>query len=354
MCVNLQHYTMYSFVIIVTFRARSATWYDRTMDEKERISHEAKLSRRSYLLAMTLGASAILEACSTPDKPPIETNHPDETDTTGMEFESRPAWEQRFADQTERSLDTKIWHYDTDPNVPGYNREQQAYTDRARNVRVEPGVGLIIEAHQEPYTYPQRPGGYTFPFTSGRVDTRGSFTFTYGKLEARIKVPAGEGVWPAFWLLSTDHLTPEAPHLPQPSSTDEDDPRLVNRSGEIDIMEFYGSNPGNVEGTVHTYRGDYNGEVVVQNASEAFHTYGVEITPTAITWRVDNHPYFTFQKPADDINDWPFTEQNSLYVILNLAMGGTGGGTVDTSHHTSWPMVIEHLAYYKYTPSSNK
>jgi beta-glucanase (GH16 family) len=117
-------------------------------------------------------------------------------------------------------------------------------------------------------------------------------------------------------------------------------------------MEAYGIHPGTVEGTVYTFNnfkenGD-SGSVAVPDASEAFHTYGVELTPTEIIWTLDSKPYKSFKKPAgNDPDAWPFTPDNELYVILNLAMGSTGGA-VDPSQN-KWQMAVKEIAFYEYT-----
>jgi beta-glucanase (GH16 family) len=302
------------------------------------------LTRRQILGAGALGAGAIIGGgyaysvatrSSTPAEPAIERS---------TEFSAEPAWTQDFADMKRDTLDVGIWHYETHPDVPSYNNELQGYTEWADNVRIESGVGLVIEAHTRDYQYPNDPQARQYKYTSGRVDTIGSFTFDYGKLEGRMKLPAGRGVWPAFWLLSANEVNTVGKDF---SEKEYENERFYMRNGEIDIMEYYGNNPGFIEGTVHTYTDSYAKTLPADDATEVFHTYGIELTPTSLVWTFDDEAYFSFEKTSDDPEVWPFSNGNELYVILNLALGGPAGPVED--RRAPWRFEIEHLRYYEYT-----
>jgi len=122
--------------------------------------------------------------------------------------------------------------------------------------------------------------------------------------------------------------------------------KYYKMGGEIDI-ESYGD-PEKVELTAHTMNtpesGD-EGSVNVEGATDGFHTYGIEVTPTKVTWTVDGKPVRTFEKKSDNPEDWPFTEDNQLYVVTNLAMGGPAGGPIDKSK-APWKMHIQKLSFY--------
>src|SRR5687768_16483223 len=138
---------------------------------------------------------------------PQKSAEPTENAAAGSgEFRETPSWAQEFNLMRTTAIDTAVWRHETSPDVPGFNDELQAYTSRAENVRIERGVGLVIEAHRRGYQYPDDPEARRFDYTSGRIDTRDSFSFEYGKVEARIKMPKGPGVWPAFWLLSANGI----------------------------------------------------------------------------------------------------------------------------------------------------
>lgn len=259
-------------------------------------------------------------------------------------FALQPSWEQDFTASQTNIIDPSIWHYSTDPNVPSYNNEKQAYTTSPKNVRIEPGTGLIIEAHKEKYIYPSDPTKNAFDYTSGRIDTSQSLNFEYGKIEATIKLPPGQGVWPAFWLLSANNV-----HTDKVDKTAgiRSDPRFYMKDGEIDIMEYYGSPEGRVEATVHTYDDSIEKTITVADASDSFHTYAVEIEPSKITWTIDNKAVFAYDKTSNNPDVWPFGKGNQFYIILNLAMGGSGGGQIDDDQ-APWRMEVKNVKYYPF------
>ena len=262
-----------------------------------------------------------------------------------QDFSEEPSWAQEFNRTRTTTVDAAVWRHETSPDVPGFNDELQAYTSRAENVRIEPGLGLVIEAHRREYQYPDDPEGRRFEYTSGRIDTKDSFSFEYGKLEARMKMPNGTGVWPAFWLLSANQVHTAGRSFTRQQIRDE---RFYLRNGEVDVMEYYGRNPGQVEATVHTFAASHVSHVDVDDATEAFHTYGAEITPTSIVWTVDDRPYYQYTKPSDDTKEWPFGKGNQLYVLLNLAMGGPSAGPIDDGR-APWRFEVENVRFYDYT-----
>ncbi|MFI5212852.1 MAG: glycoside hydrolase family 16 protein [Candidatus Saccharimonadales bacterium] len=263
-----------------------------------------------------IGATALpyLQESVTPDKP--TTIHHEPT-PPHAEFSVQPTWQQAFNHQSDGELDPVVWSYNVDPAVPTYNAEEQAYTGQRRNVRIEKDA-LVIEAHREAYAYPNDPSGHAYDITSGRIDTHNSFSFEYGKIEATMKLPSGAGTWPAFWLLSANQPYTSILH---PSAADWAQKRFYMHDGELDIMEAYGTNPGVVEATAYTYNQTVSAERAVPDMSNTFHTYGLEVTPTKVTWTIDGSAYYSFQKPSDNPDAWPFGHGNRFYVILNLAMG---------------------------------
>ena len=228
-------------------------------------------------------------------------------DTTDTTIEPKPdndspiagyvkIWGDEF-DGTE--LNTICW---TAENTVGANQEQQYYSDRKENVRVEDGC-LVIEAHKESLDGRD--------YTSGRINSSGKIQFKYGYLEARMMLPKGRGTWPAFWMLGTQSVWPAC--------------------GEIDIMEFVGYQPTTVHGTIHT--GKYNHMIGTQKGTntevptvtDEYHTYTLDWTPENITISVDDTAYFSFDNDgAGDPGTWPFDQP--FYIILNVAFGGGWGG----------------------------
>ena len=219
-------------------------------------------------------------------------------------------WSDEFNGTT---LDQSKWNYQTGDGcaegICGWgNNELQAY--QTGNVTVSNG-SLKITARKERTRGSQ--------YTSGRINSRGKGDFTYGRFEARIKLPYGDGLWPAFWMLSTDEAYGGWP-----------------QSGEIDIMEFVASNPGQTLGYIH-YGDPYPNNqsqgttYALGNADfpEAFHDFAVEWEPGEIRWFVDGVLFS--RKTAADVTpyQWPF-DQN-FHFLLNVAVGGNLGGPVNAS-----------------------
>ena len=206
------------------------------------------------------------------------------------------------------ALDETSWTIQTGGGGWG-NQEKQCYTNRSENVRVEDGC-LVLEARKENYD--------NCAYTSGRIYSKGKREFTYGKLEARISLPSGGGLWPAFWTLGNGSW-PDC--------------------GEIDIMEYTGNVPNRIFGTLHTLK-DRSGSVSsraytgLTNIENNFHTYGVEWAceetsgRDVIRFYVDDVVYSEqVESVVDDNAYWPFNRPN--FFIINLAVGGTLGGTID-------------------------
>src|SRR5271163_3611012 len=138
-------------------------------------------------------------------------------------------WRDEFSGPDGSSPDSKKWTYDLGGKGWG-NNELESYTDRKENARVEKG-NLVITAQKETFTGAD---GVTRDYTSARLKTQGLFVQKYGRIEARIKIPEGQGMWPAFWMLGQDITTAGWP-----------------KCGEIDIMENVGKEPGTIHGSLH-------------------------------------------------------------------------------------------------------
>src|SRR5258706_13610012 len=138
-------------------------------------------------------------------------------------------WSDEFNAKDGSLPDASKWTYDIGGSGWG-NHELEYYTNRAENARIEDGK-LVITARQEPYTGPD---GAKFNYTSARLKTQGLFSQAYGRFEARIKLPAGQGIWPAFWMLGENISSAGWP-----------------KCGEIDIMENIGKEPGINHGSLH-------------------------------------------------------------------------------------------------------
>lgn len=214
-------------------------------------------------------------------------------------------WSDEF-DQAE--INSEKWNFEQGGGGWG-NRELQYYTDRSENARIEDGC-LVIEARKEEY------GNRNF--TSARLTTKGKGFTKYGKIEARISLPQGRGTWPAFWLMPEKSVYGTWP-----------------RSGEIDMMEHVGSNPTMISYAVHTQQrngskgNNWHKQVFPGRTLEGeFHLYGIEWLEDRIEFYFDGERQATlYNDLLGNSNTWPFDQE--FYVILNVAIGGNMGGTVD-------------------------
>jgi beta-glucanase (GH16 family) len=214
------------------------------------------------------------------------------------------------------------WGHDLGGNGWG-NNELESYTARTSNASLDGAGHLLITARKETYTGTD---GITRDYTSARLTSKGKFQFQYGSAAASIRVPAGQGLWPAFWTLGSNIDTVGWPVC-----------------GEIDVMENIGSEPAETHGTIHAGGKSgirwLSGNSATQPTalSAGYHTYGVVWGPTAVSISVDGLTYMTAS--AEDIMAdewWNFTTPN--FLLLNLAVGGTWPGSPDTT--TSFPATM--------------
>ncbi|HBB48743.1 MAG TPA: laminarinase [Flavobacteriaceae bacterium] len=211
------------------------------------------------------------------------------------------------------------WSYDLGTGNNGWgNEEVQYYTDDPSNIIVENGV-LRITAKSEFFAGSN--------YTSARIKTNQNFDFTYGRVEARAKLPTGGGTWPAIWMLGSDYQTNTWPAC-----------------GEIDIMEHVGNNQDEIFSSLH-YPGNFGGNAVTQGinvpgVSDEFHIYAVEWTEDQITFSVDGNPYHTVAVTQL----MPF--DSDFFLIANAATGGQFGGNVDPNFDSS-SLEIDYIRVYQ-------
>lgn len=225
--------------------------------------------------------------------------------------------------------DATYWNYDlgngADIGLPGWgNNELQYYTDRPENIVVEDGM-LKINALQEDF----EGSGYT----SARILTKGKFQQKYGRFEARIKLPWGQGLWPAFWMLGDDN----------------DGAEIWPNIGEIDIMENRGQEPTLINGSVHGP--GYSGAGAVTKAYElendrfdtGFHVFGVEWDENYINYYVDDVLYNQIRK-SDVPGEWVFDDE--FYIILNVAVGGNYVGSPNENTIFPQTMYVDYVRVF--------
>ncbi len=240
-------------------------------------------------------------------------------------------WSDEFNGPDGSAPDGKKWTYDLGGEGWG-NEELETYTARPQNVQIR-GGNLVITALEETYTGKD---GLARNYTSARLKTQGLFARAYGRFEARIKIPKGQGIWPAFWTLGDDIGTIGWP-----------------KSGEIDIMENIGREPGINHGSLHgpsTVKptSDLSGAYVLptgQRLSDDFHVYAFEWEPDTVRFYFDSINYATFTKaqwPAG--GQWVF--DHPFFIILNVAVGGNWPGNPDATTVFPQEMLVDYVRVY--------
>ena len=228
---------------------------------------------------------------------------------------------------TDGAPNSNIWGFDIGTGNNGWgNNELQYYTDRSDNVTVQNGI-LIITAKKENYEGAS--------YTSARLITKGKFQQTFGRFEARIKLPYGQGIWPAFWLLGDDS----------------NGTKVWPEIGEIDIMEYTGNAPTTVFGTVHGP--GYSGGDAISKSYElqndrfdtGFHIFGIEWGPDYINYYVDDVLYSQIT-PEDVPGEWVFNN-GPFYIILNMAVGGSLPGPPNEETVFPQTMLVDYVRVYK-------
>lgn len=228
------------------------------------------------------------------------------------------AWSDEFNGRRGARPDQRKWSFET-----GYgwgDGELQSYTSRRRNAALDGRGHLVIAAHRERYTgADQRPASYT----SARINSRTKFEFAYGRAEARIRVPRGRGLLPAFWALGSNLETVGWP-----------------ASGEIDVMEVHGGDPFTVHGSLHGPRVGHEAYAVEATRrsrtrlSRGFHVYGVSWSPGRIAFRLDGDVY-AVRTPSDLPAGSTWSFERPFFLLLNVAVGPRWLGAPDAT--TPWP-----------------
>lgn len=264
---------------------------------------------RVLLKSVLLGVLVIVSGCSDDTQTVVNFNNlvmQDEFDTDG-------------------EPNSNIWGFDIGTGANGWgNNELQYYTDRTENVTVQNGY-LLITAKQESFE--------GSAYTSARLLTKDKFEQQYGRFEARIKLPWGRGIWPAFWMLGAD-----IDSNPWPSA------------GEIDIMEFRGQEPTIIHGSVHG-PGYSAGEAITKTYElendrfdTGFHVFGIEWGPNYVNYYVDDVLYNQIT-PDDVTGEWVFNKP--FYILMNVAVGGSFVGSPDSETVFPQTMLVDYVRVYK-------
>jgi len=247
-------------------------------------------------------------------------------------FAYQLVWSDEFNGPDGSAPDSTKWVVEVGADKWG-NNELEHYTSRPQNVQIK-GGNLVITAQKETFAGAD---GKKKNYTSGRLKTQGLFSQAYGRFEARFKIPAGQGMWPAFWLLGDDIKTSGWPGC-----------------GEIDIMENIGKEPATVHASLHgpNTKGkttDFTAPFSLlpgQTFADDFHIYAVEWEPETIRFFVDESLYSTFKR-----DQWPGGQKwvfdHPFFLILNLAVGGDWPGSPDEATNFPGQMLVDYVRVYK-------
>ncbi|HEY5368492.1 MAG TPA: family 16 glycosylhydrolase [Hanamia sp.] len=240
--------------------------------------------------------------------------------------ENYPGLSLKWSDEFKgKSLDNNTWNYETGGGGWG-NNELENYTSSSKNSFITEGNYLVIEARQE--------SAGSNNYTSARLQTKGKQEFKYGRMDIRAKLPKGQGIWPAIWMLGSNISS-----TPWPAC------------GEIDIMELLGHEPNKTYGTMHWSNtngqdGNTGGNYTLpsEDFSQKFHVFSVVWDSTKIEWYVDNQKYFTGNK-TDVKGIYPFDQP--FFFILNVAVGGNWPGNPDATTIFPQRMIVDYVRVYQ-------
>ena len=254
----------------------------------------------------------------------------DSSSTIGSDL----VWSDEFEGPAGATFDRSKWTADTGGTGFG-NQEREFYTTRTENVALDGKGHLVITALAEPASGADQCWYGRCRYSSARLKTQGIAAWTHGRVEARIRVPHGQGMWPAFWMLGADIGTTSWPAC-----------------GEIDIMENIGKEPSTVHGTMHGpgYSGGNGiGKPFTLSSgafSDDFHVFAVEWRPNDVQWFVDGALYHEM-KPSNipDGARWVF--EHPFFVLLNLAVGGAWPGDPDATTAIPQQMVVDYVRVYR-------
>jgi beta-glucanase (GH16 family) len=230
------------------------------------------------------------------------------------------SWSDEFDGPASTLPNSAKWTYDLGGGGWG-NQELETYTSDPANVHLDGNGHLVIHVDRAGSTY-----------TSARIKTQGRFSAQYGRIEARIRLPFGQGIWPAFWMLGADY-----PATPWP------------QCGEIDIMENVGREPSVVHGSVHGP--GYSGGSSISSAytlaggaklSDDFHVFAIDWAPQSIAFSVDGVVYRTV-RPGSLPSGAPWVFDKPFFLILNVAVGGTFPGSPNATTEFPQEMIVDYV-----------
>jgi beta-glucanase (GH16 family) len=255
----------------------------------------------------------------------------DQASPSSKDGKWRLTWSDEFNGPNRSGVDLSKWVVEVGGQGWG-NQELEYYTNRRENAYIQDG-NLVIEARRENYTGTD---GVSRNYTSARLKTAGKFSQAYGRFEARIKIPSGQGMWPAFWMLGDDIDKAGWPAC-----------------GEIDIMENIGKEPSMIHGSIHGpgYTGGDGIEApyklsATRRFADDFHVFAVEWEPNAIRFYVDDDLYITRSR-SDLRPRWKWVFDHPFFLLLNVAVGGDWPGNPDATTVFPRTMLVDYVRVYQ-------
>jgi beta-glucanase (GH16 family) len=273
---------------------------------------------------------------STLDATASDSSSPSESDAGDGATTALPGWTLAWSDEFDgpdgSAVDTTKWNQETGNSGWSNNQELEYYTPGTANAVVSGGSLVITATDQGVSAYTCQYG--TCKYTSARFNTQGKFAQAYGLVEARIQIPRGQGLWPAFWTLGDNLGTAGWPAC-----------------GEIDIMENIGSQLGTNHGSLHGP--GYSGAQALTAAvtidagalADHFHIYSVEWAPGVVRFYLDGALYET-RTPADVPAGDAWVYDHPFFLILNVAVGGNFPGNPDTTTTFPQTMKVDYVRVY--------
>lgn len=240
-------------------------------------------------------------------------------------------WSDEFEGEAGTPINPEYWTHDTGGSGWG-NNELEYHTDRVENASLDGSGNLAIVARQEPVEGHRCWYG-SCSYSSARIISWDKVEFTYGRVEARIQVPRGQGIWPAFWMLGADFYSVGWPN-----------------SGEIDIMEVIGKEPRTVYGTIHgpgySGAGGMGGSYTLnEDLADDFHVFAVDWDPNVMRWYVDGELVNTVSTNDLRGREWVFN--HDFFIILNVAVGGNWPGSPDETTEFPQTMLVDYVRVYQ-------
>jgi beta-glucanase (GH16 family) len=288
--------------------------------------------KRGYLWISISLMMSLVYSCSSPVKDKSGTSSETKSEATDNTRSAKKDWQLVWSDEFDGAeLDETNWNRQV-VEAGHFNKEWQRYTNSTDNAYIEDGALVLKAIHEgEAHGLDQ--------YTSARLNTAGKQSWKYGKISARMKLPYGQGIWPAFWMLGAN-INENGGDTPWP------------QCGEIDIFELYGSkNDSAVEGNLHyantdnkhTMMGAMGYELEEGIFADDYHIFELEWTAEKMTWLVDGNAYHSYSITAPEMSEF----HEEFFILLNIAVGGTYADYPNATSSFPQMMYVDWIRVYQ-------